>query len=83
MQTQRLNITLPNELARELRRNIPLRSRSKFIAEAVGERLKRKKNLKKDLIKSLKANYEFYKKVGKEIEEDFKYADAEVIKRLP
>ncbi|MDO8503704.1 MAG: hypothetical protein Q7S60_03360 [bacterium] len=83
MQTQRLNITLPNELARELRRSIPLRSRSKFIAEAVGERLKHKRNLKRELVKSLKANYEFYKKIGREIEEDFRYADAEVLKRLP
>lgn len=63
MQTQRINITLPNDLARDLRKSIPPRSRSKFIAEALEERLKRKKNLKKEFIKSLKANRKFYEKV--------------------
>lgn len=80
MQAQRLNITLPYELARDLRRIIPAKKRSRFIAEAVKEKLP-KRNLRKELIKSLKANYEYYKKVGKEIEEDFKYADAEILIR--
>ena len=62
MQTQRINITLPADLARDLRKTIPGGSRSKFIAAALEEKLKRKKNLKKDLIKSLKVNAEFYKK---------------------
>ena len=82
MQAQRLNITLPYELARDFRRIVPVKKRSKFIADAVREKLP-KKNLKKDLIKALKANYEYYKRVGKEIEEDFKYADAETLARLP
>lgn len=82
MQAQRLNITLPYELARDFRRVIPVSKRSQFIAEAVKEKLP-KKNLKKELIKSLKANREYYERVGKEIEEDFKYADAEIIERLP
>lgn len=62
MQTQRINISLPADLARDLRRTIPERSRSKFIAEALTERLKKKRSLKKDLIRSLKANAQFYKK---------------------
>ena len=62
MQTQRINITLPSDLARDLRKTVPEGSRSKFIAAALEEKLKRKKNLKKDLIKSLKVNAEFYKK---------------------
>lgn len=82
MQAQRLNITLPYELARDFRRLIPAKKRSRFIAEAVKEKLP-KRNLRKELIKSLKANYEYYKKAGKEIEEDFKYADAEILERLP
>lgn len=81
MQAQRLNITLPYELARDFRRAVPVKKRSKFIAEAVQEKLP-KKNLKKELIKSLNANREYYEKVGKQIEEDFKYADAEVLERL-
>ena len=79
MQTQRINITLPNDLARDLRRSIPSRSRSKFIAEALQEKLKRKKNLKKEFIVSLKAQA----KLTKEIQEDFKYVDAEEFKRIP
>ncbi|MBI2326875.1 hypothetical protein HYU92_01005 [Candidatus Curtissbacteria bacterium] len=59
---QRINITLPSNLARDLRKTIPSRSRSKFIAKALEEKLHRKKNLKKDLIRSLKANREFDKK---------------------
>lgn len=62
MQTQRINITLPSDLARDLRKTVPDGSRSKFIAKILEEKLKRKKNLKKDLIKSLKVNAEFYKK---------------------
>ncbi len=82
MQTQRINITLPNDLARELRRTIPDRKRSRFIADAVREKLPKKK-FQKEWAKNLKANYDYYKRVGKEIEEDFKYADAEVVKSLP
>ena len=63
MQSQRINITLPSDLAADLRRTIPDRSRSKFIAEALRIRLNKKRNLKKELIKSLKANYEFDKKI--------------------
>lgn len=82
MQAQRLNITLPYELARDFRRIIPVKKRSKFIADTLKEKLP-KRNLKKELIKSLKANKEFYRKVAEEIREDFKYADAEVWEKLP
>jgi len=76
---QRINITLPDNLAADIRRTIPKRARSKFIAEAVDEKLKRKKDLKKDLIKSLKANRE----LDRQIMEDFKYADADALKYIP
>lgn len=62
MQTQRINITLPYDLARDLRRVIPERSRSKFIARAVQEKLASRRNIKAELRKSLKLNYDFYKK---------------------
>lgn len=68
MQTQRINITLPISLIRRLRTFLPKRSRSKFIAEAVEESLKKKKNLKEEWIKSLKANYELDRKISKEWE---------------
>lgn len=78
MQAQRLNITLPYELARDFKRTIPAKKRSKFIADAVREKLP-KRNLKKEWVKSLKANRELYK----EIHEDFKYVDAEAFERIP
>ncbi len=78
MQAQRLNITLPYELARDFKRAIPVSKRSRFIAEAVKERLPRK-NLNQEWIKSLKAQG----KIIKEIREDFKYVDAEAFKRIP
>lgn len=83
MNTQRINITLPADLIRDLRRIVPEGKRSRFLADALEEKIIKRKNLKKDLAKSLRANYEYYKKVGKEIEEDFKYADADVLKNLP
>lgn len=79
MHTQRINITLPNDLARELRKTIPARSRSKYISEAVKEKMIKTKNLKKELILSLKANRKLYVAV----QEDFKYVDAEAFEKLP
>lgn len=76
---QRINIILPDQLARDLRRTIPSRSRSKFIASVLEDKLKRKKNLKRDLIRSLKANRKFYE----QIQNDFKYVDAEAFEKLP
>ena len=81
MQAQRLNITLQYELARDFRSAIPVKKRSSFIAKVIKGELT-KKTHQKELTKALKANYGYYKKVGKEIEEDFKYADAEVLERL-
>lgn len=66
MQTQRINITLPNDVARDLRNTIPARFRSKFISEALKEKLTKKRNLKKEWIKALKANFEYDKKMMRE-----------------
>ncbi|MBI2086263.1 hypothetical protein HYT74_02895 [Candidatus Daviesbacteria bacterium] len=65
MHAQRLNITLPYEIARNLKRTIPAKKRSKFIANAIREQLP-KRNLRKELIKSLKINRDFYRKVAEE-----------------
>ncbi len=62
---QRINITLPDDLIRDFNRSVPNGKRSKFIAEAVREKLP-KRNLKKELTKSLKANKDFYKQVAEE-----------------
>jgi metal-responsive CopG/Arc/MetJ family transcriptional regulator len=65
MQAQRLNITLPYELARDFKRAIPVKKRSKFIARVLKENLK-STNLKAQLIKSLKANKKLYDQVAKD-----------------
>ena len=39
MYAQRLKITLPDEIAQELKRTIPKGKRSKYIAEAIREEL--------------------------------------------
>ena len=56
MQMQRINITLPTQIIKQLQANIPLGKRSKFIAQAVSEKLGKKRDIKKELEKSLKAN---------------------------
>lgn len=66
MQAQRLNITLPYELARDFKRVIPAKKRSKFIAEALAKKLVKVKSLKQELIRSLKANRKFDEQVMKE-----------------
>ncbi len=76
---QRINITLPDDLIRDFNRSVPSGKRSKFIAEAVKEKIGKKKNLKKEWIKSLKAQED----IIKEIREDFKYVDAEAFERIP
>lgn len=59
---QRINITLPDDLIRDFNRSVPNGKRSKFIAEAVREKLP-KRSLKKEWIKSLKANKKLYEEV--------------------
>lgn len=65
MQTQRLNITLPYDIARDLRQTIPARKRSRFISEAVKDKLDKKMNLKREFIKSLKMNAKLFKEESK------------------
>lgn len=78
MQTQRINITLPNDLARDFRSSVPIRSRSKFIASAIEERLG-KKNIKSLLLKSAQEQ----KTIIDQIQKDFKYTDEESFNKLP
>ncbi len=79
MQVQRINITLPVGLARDFKKTIPVRSRSKFIALALEDRLKRKKNFKKELVRSLRAQ----ETIIRGVQEDFKYVDAKTLEKLP
>lgn len=66
MNAQRINITLPADLARDFRRTIPDGERSKFIADALKERVAKKRNLEKEWAKSLRANRKLYEEVRKD-----------------
>lgn len=66
MQSQRINITLPIKVLNDLRRRVPLRKRSKYIAQVLEEKLAKQSDVKKELEASLKANYEHDKVLMKE-----------------
>ncbi|MEK7553090.1 MAG: hypothetical protein AAB504_00140, partial [Patescibacteria group bacterium] len=66
MQAQRINITLPQKIAKQLQSSIPQGQRSHFIARVIEENLGNEQNKVKLLRKSLEANYEYDKKIGKE-----------------
>ena len=61
MHVQRINITLPISILKQLREDVPEGKRSKFIASALSSKLSKKKSAEEALEKSLKANAEFYK----------------------
>ncbi len=66
MQTQRINISLPYDIIKRLNREISQGKRSRFIARAVSEKLAKKRDIQKELTKSLKANRKFDEAVMKE-----------------
>ncbi|MDO8639086.1 MAG: hypothetical protein Q7R43_05925 [Candidatus Daviesbacteria bacterium] len=78
MQTQRINITLPNDLARDFRMSVPVRFRSRFIASAIEERLS-----KKDIKSLLRKSAQGQKEIINQIQKDFQYADEESFNKLP
>lgn len=67
MQIQRINITLPIPILKELQKTVPSGKRSKFIADAVLGRFKIK-NIQEELKKSLKTNRELYVQTSREWE---------------
>lgn len=68
MQTQRINISLPYDIVKHLNQTVSKGKRSRFIANAVSAKLAKRRDIQKELKKSLTANYEFYKKVAKDWE---------------
>lgn len=68
MQTQRINITIPNSLLKDLQASVPSGKRSRFIAEAVLGRLGRTKSIDQRFKKSLKENKELYDQARKDWE---------------
>ena len=63
----RLNITIPEEIGKELKQ---IRNKSQYIAQAIREKLKReqKEKLEQELIEGYKANYKEDKKINQEWE---------------
>ena len=78
MQTQRINFTLPNDLARSFRQIVPTRFRSKFIVEAIETKLG-----KQDVNRLLRKSGQAQKEVILQIVEDFKYTDNEICNKFP
>lgn len=78
MTMQRINISIPDELARELKRAIPARSRSRYITQTIREKLK-----KSDQTTQLKKSAEAQKSIIAQIQEDFKYVDADEFIKIP
>lgn len=66
MQTQRINISLPINIIKQLQLTVPFGKRSRFITSALSEKLAKKRDIEKELRKSLKANRKFDEAVMKE-----------------
>lgn len=69
-------IEIPENLMRDLKKQVPAKRRGSFVLKAVSEKLKAKKEKKKfekEFIESLKANKDFY---AKEME-DWKVLETE------
>jgi hypothetical protein len=60
MNAMRTNITLPQAIINRLHMSVPQGQRSKFIAQAVTEKLGREKSKEDALIESLQANAALY-----------------------
>jgi metal-responsive CopG/Arc/MetJ family transcriptional regulator len=71
----RLNITLPAELAKELKHITASRKQSKFVAEAVEQKIKELKQ--KQMEKVLVDGYKATRKEGVAITKDFDSVDLE------
>ena len=65
MQTQRINITIPRSLLKQIDRAVPRGKRSEYFVKAAEKTLRAKKI---SLEESLKANYNYDKKIAKEWE---------------
>ncbi len=75
MNTVRLNITLPEELAQELDTLVAPKKKSRFIAETLRERIEKIQN--EQLQKLLEEGYKAAKKESLAIAKEFEPADLE------
>ncbi len=71
METVRMNITLPSSLAKELKQITAQRKRSKFISDAIAQKIKqiKEQQLEKLLIEGYQATREEGLKLTKEFEQ--------------
>ena len=74
-ETVRLNVTLPKELVEAMNRVAELSKRSRFIAEAVIQKIEQKE--KEEMEKLLVEGYQAAAKESLAITEDFESADLE------
>jgi metal-responsive CopG/Arc/MetJ family transcriptional regulator len=75
MNAVRLNITIPEELARQLEKLVGSRNKSHFIAETLRQRIE--KIQEEELNKILEEGYKARKKEGVSIAKEFEPADLE------
>ena len=75
METVRMNITLPSSLAKELKQITAQRKRSKFISDAIAQKIKQLK--KQELEKLLVEGYQATKKEGLKLTKEFEQLDIE------
>ena len=75
MNMVRMNITIPEDLARQLDDLVGLRGKSRFIAQTLMERIKR--NKQEELQKILEEGYKTRKKESLSIAKDFEPVDIE------
>ena len=75
MRTVRLNITLPEELAQALEKLVSPRQKSRFIAEAISQRIKKIQN--EELERTLEEGYRARKDESISIAKEFESIDIE------
>jgi len=75
MSTVRMNITIPEHLARKLDQMVSPRKKSKFIVESLEECIQRKE--REELKAKLKEGYRVTRDEGLKIAEEFRKADLE------
>jgi len=75
MNMVRMNITIPEDLARQLDDLVGLRGKSRFIAQTLMERIKR--NKQEELQKILEEGYKTRKEESLSIAKDFEPVDIE------
>jgi len=75
MSVVRMNITLPEELARQIDKLVEPKKKSQFIAETLRQRIERIQHEK--LQKILEEGYKARKKESQSLAKEFEYADLE------